>query len=90
MPAEIQMPVKIQILVKIRKGVAIALLTAAFSVGATAARADRYEPRESGHPLRIVAYAIHPVGVLLDTLIFRPAHWLVHHESMATLFGHRD
>lgn len=88
-PVEIQMPVKIQMSVKIRQGVAISLLTAALSLGATAARADRYQPTESGHPLRIVAYVLHPVGVVIDTLIFRPAHWLVHHEPMATLFGHR-
>ena len=75
---------------KIRKGIAITLLAAALSVGATSARADRYNPAESAHPLRIVAYALHPVGVLIDTLIFRPAHWFVHQEPMATLFGHRD
>ena len=75
---------------EIRKGIAIALFAAAISVGATSARADRHEPTESGHPLRIVAYVVHPVGVLIDTLIFRPAHWLVHQGPMATLFGHRD
>ncbi len=73
-----------------RKGIAITLLAAALSVGATPARADRDDPTESGHPLRVVAYALHPVGVLIDALIFRPAHWLVHHQPMATLFGHRD
>ncbi len=74
----------------IRKGIAITLLAAALSVGATPARADRHDSTESGHPLRIVAYALHPVGVLIDALIFRPAHWFVHHEPMATLFGHSD
>ena len=28
--------------------------------------------------------------VLLDTLIFRPAHWLGSKESMRTIFGHTD
>ncbi len=75
---------------EIRRGIAITLLATALSVGAMSARADRYDSTESGHPLRIVAYALHPVGVLIDALILRPAHWLVHHEPMTTLFGHRD
>jgi hypothetical protein len=54
------------------------------------ARADEHDPKRSGHPLRIVAYALHPVGVIVDTLVFRPAHWLVHREPLRTLFGHTD
>ncbi len=52
------------------------------------ARADDYDPERAGHPLRIVAYVLHPVGVALDYLIFRPAHWLGSHEPLRTLFGH--
>jgi hypothetical protein len=52
------------------------------------AAADRYDPLEAGHPVRVIAYVVHPVGVLLDVLIFRPAHWLGSHEPLATLFGH--
>jgi hypothetical protein len=59
-------------------------------VAAGSARADEHDPQRSGHPLRIVAYALHPVGVIVDTLVFRPAHWLVHHEPLRTLFGHTD
>lgn len=54
------------------------------------AGADEYEPKRAGHPVRIVAYVLHPVGVLLDYAIFRPAHWLVHQEPLTTLFGHTD
>jgi hypothetical protein len=50
--------------------------------------ADDYEPQRAGHPVRIVAYALHPVGVMLDLLIFRPAHWVGSHEPFTTLFGH--
>ncbi len=88
MPVEIQRSVEIRKSAEIRKGVATALLTVALFVGATPARADRYDPKESGHPLRIVAYVIHPVGVLLDTLIFRPAHWMVSHDGLRYWFGH--
>jgi len=58
-------------------------------VGAAApAAAHEHDPEESGHPLRIVAYALHPVGVVLDYVIFRPAHWIVSFEPLSTLFGH--
>jgi len=71
--------------------IALVLGTAVALVGAVpAAHADDHDPEESGHPLRIVAYALHPVGVIVDTLVFRPAHWLVHHEPFTTLFGHED
>jgi len=66
-------------------------LALAFGLSALAlpARAGttRYDPRRSGHPLRIVAYALHPVGVALDTLIFHPAWWLGTHEPLRTLFA---
>jgi len=47
----------------------------------------RYDSRRAGHPLRIAAYVVHPVGVILDTLIFHPAWWLGQHEPLRTLFG---
>ena len=49
--------------------------------------ADDYKPQKAGHPLRIAAYALHPVGVILDTLIFRPAWWLGGFEPIRTLVG---
>jgi len=54
------------------------------------AQADEYEADRAGHPVRILAYALHPVGVILDYLVFRPAHWVGHHEPFKTLFGHED
>ncbi len=51
---------------------------------------DEYEPKRAGHPLRIAAYVLHPVGVILDTLIFRPAHWLGSKEPIKTLVGNTD
>jgi hypothetical protein len=47
-----------------------------------------YEPLRAGHPLRIIAYALHPVGVILDYAIFRPFYWIGSHEPLRTLFGH--
>ena len=71
------------------RGLAVALVLA-FSVGGAPALADEYDPNYAGHPLRIVAYVAHPVGVLLDYLIFRPVHWIGSHEPIKTIFGHQD
>ncbi|MEM9176765.1 MAG: hypothetical protein AAGC67_16195 [Myxococcota bacterium] len=57
---------------------------------ATPSLADEYDEDSAGHPLRIVAYVLHPVGVAIDYLILRPAHWLVSQEPMKTVFGHED
>ncbi|HEY5657915.1 MAG TPA: hypothetical protein VIY27_09015 [Myxococcota bacterium] len=64
-----------------------ALALAIFSGGAPAS-ADEYDPQRAGHPLRIVAYGLHPVGVVLDLLILRPAHWIGSYEPIALFFGH--
>lgn len=53
---------------------------------ATSVMAD-YDPLRAGHPLRIIAYALHPVGVILDYAILRPAYWLGSHEPLRTLVG---
>lgn len=52
--------------------------------------AEEYNPKESGHPLRVAAYLVHPVGVALDYLIMRPAWWVGSHEPFRTLFGRND
>lgn len=52
------------------------------------ALADEYDPHEAGHPLRLAAYILHPVGVLFDYGLMRPAHWIVHQGPLSTIFGH--
>ena len=51
---------------------------------------DDYESQAAGHPLRIAAYVLHPVGVIVDRLIFRPAWWIGSYEPFHTLFGRTD
>jgi hypothetical protein len=62
----------------------------ALAAAAPAARADDHDPERAAHPVRIAAYVLHPVGVILDYLIVRPAHWVVEREPFRTLFGHED
>ena len=57
---------------------------------AGASPAEDYDETYSGHPLRVVAYVLHPIGVILDTLIFRPFHWIGSHEPIKTLVGQED
>lgn len=72
-----------------RRGM-VAFAVALALVLASPVAADKYDASKSGHPLRMIAYALHPVGVLIDYVLIRPAHWLVSSEPMKTLFGHQD
>lgn len=64
-------------------------LWVAFSSLPRQALADEYDDSQS-HPLRIVAYVAHPVGVLLEWVAFRPLHFLVSGTpELEYLFGHR-
>ena len=69
---------------------AAGLLVALFLLGAGPAAAESYDSKRSGHPLRVLAYIVHPIGVILDTLIFRPFHWLGSKEPVKTLVGQED
>lgn len=71
-----------------RRSCAALLLAALLLALASPAAADEYDVRRAGHPLRVVAYVLHPVGVALDWLLFRPAHWVVHQPVLDHVFGH--
>ena len=71
-------------------GLVLAAICAASLTIASPVLADEYDEDSAGHPLRIVAYVLHPVGVAIDYLILRPAHWIVSQEPMKTVFGHED
>ena len=80
-----------RILARLRSASAPALLVLALAAGMPGdARADEHDSRRAGHPVRIVAYLLHPVGVALDWLIVRPAHWVVEREPFRTIFGHES
>ena len=48
---------------------------------------DAYDDSES-HPLRVAAYALHPVGFALEWLVARPLHFLVSQPHLEPVFGH--
>ncbi len=65
-------------------------LCAALWLAGSPALAHVHDSTRSGHPLRIIAYVLHPVGVVLDTVIMKPIHWIGSYEPMSTLFGHEE
>lgn len=73
-----------------RKIAAVVLLVSLSLASASPAVADRYDKKRAGHPLRIAAYVLYPIGALLDVLIMRPAHWLVSQEPFKSSVGHKD
>ena len=64
----------------------VALL--ALSGSAWAMPDDEYDESQS-NPLRVAAYVVHPFGVALEYVIFRPIHWVVsRNDTTETIFGH--
>jgi hypothetical protein len=70
------------------------VLIAAVVLMASAGRAsagvgsDDYDDSQS-HPLRLLAYVIHPVGYTLEWLTMRPFHELVAQPDLEPVFGHQ-
>jgi len=68
---------------------ALALIGSVGLLAPAAAQAqERYDPQRAGHPLRVAAYILHPVGWLLDRVIFFPAWWIGGHEPLRSIVGH--
>lgn len=82
---------EIRISARRRRGVSALILALLLCTAlAGPAAADAYKGDMAAHPIRITAYLLHPFGVLLDTLIFRPAHWVGSQQPLKALFGHTD
>lgn len=69
-------------------GLGVVLVAGLALAPAVPVSADDYDAQRAGHPVRMAAYALHPIGVILDWLLFRPAHFLGSLEPLRTLFGH--
>ena len=64
-------------------GLVIWLLGAA----APARAHDAYDDSQS-HPLRLIAYALNPVGYAIEWLGTRPIHFVVSQPALGRVFGH--
>lgn len=69
---------------------AVCALTFGLLLSAPAFAESEYDPPDSGHPVRIAGYMLHPVGVVFDYLILRPAWWVGSYQPFRTLFGRED
>lgn len=74
----------------LRRRLGALLFVGALLAAGSPALGHDHDSTRSGHPLRLVAYIVHPVGVILDTLILQPLHWLGSHEPIQTLIGHQE
>ena len=69
------------------QSITLALLIG-FAAQISFAAPDEYDDSQS-HPLRVLAYAWHPVGWLAEWTIFRPIHYLVSAtRPQEQIFGH--
>lgn len=68
------------------------LVAVTLSLGAGTAWADEasreYEDAIM-HPLRLAAYAVHPVGFALEWLVGRPFHYVISRPYLDKIFGYR-
>jgi hypothetical protein len=53
----------------------------------TAYAHDAYDDTQAD-PLRLLAYALHPVGVAVEWLFTRPIHFVVSQPQLEEFFGH--
>lgn len=56
--------------------------------GSSSGYYDGYDDSQA-HPLRLAAYALHPVGYALEWLVTRPIHAVVSQPELERIFGHR-
>ena len=71
-----------------RRAVLIVALSCVLGTTPSFAAPDEYDDSQS-HPLRVLAYLIHPAAFLVEWVVFRPFHFLVSAtEAQEALFGH--
>lgn len=72
-----------------KKLFAVCLSLAVSLACAQPAAAHELEPEEAGHPLRVAAYILHPVGFVLYHVVAKPVHALVSSPGGKEVFGHK-
>ena len=73
-----------------RRVLAAGLAAAFLAIATPAVATEEYDPEYAGHPVRIVAYVLHPLGVMFDYLIMRPEFWIASQEPFSTIFGREE
>lgn len=65
------------------------VLVLALGLNSRFAPAHEYDKDDSDHPLRYVAYALHPIGVAVEYVVLRPTHEMVSQPVLHDIFGHQ-
>jgi hypothetical protein len=65
----------------------VTVVASLFAMTPVARAHDAYDDSEA-NPLRLVAYALYPVGFLAEWLVTRPIHFFVSQPQMEPIFGH--
>lgn len=55
--------------------------------GSARAGYDDYDDYTDSHPLRLVAYALHPIGYTIEWLALRPLHAVLSQPELQPIFG---
>lgn len=71
-----------------KKALALILFGLALALSSQSASAHEYDRGDSDHPLRYVAYALHPIGMFGEYAICRPIHYVVSQPTLCIIFGH--
>jgi outer membrane protein OmpA-like peptidoglycan-associated protein len=67
---------------------AASAIAASLILTAGNAGAHEYDRDDSDHPLRYVAYVLHPVGVAIEYVVLRPIHWFASRPVVHKIVGH--
>lgn len=68
-------------------GLGVGLLVAMAAAPTAVHAHDAYDDSQS-HPLRLIAYAVNPIGFGVEWLFTRPIHFLVSEPQLERVFGH--
>ena len=69
------------------KGMVVGLLLILLVTGPALAYDGEFSDPDS-HPLRLVAYALHPAGCAIEWLVIRPIHAVLSQPQLEHFFGH--
>jgi hypothetical protein len=73
-----------------KKSILLTIAVAALLCVATPSTfAHSYSQQYDLHPLRILAYPFHAVGVYIEQSVTRPLHWLSSQENWDVIMGHQ-